>query len=134
MLGNIRVQKSASRNTNVRQYSCSKKCFEGHKDTMFFYVALLNHLAAVSGLANKLVCLFVACNIKQVQDLLLIVGSRYQLEGRFGSISLTMAFLFLFLVFMVGHGAGIDRGFRGSKGFSNRLFTSSGMGSSRISC
>ena len=36
MLGNIRVQKRASRDTNVRQYSCSKKCFEGHKDTMFF--------------------------------------------------------------------------------------------------
>ena len=30
-LGNICVRKSASRDTNVGQYSYSKKCFEGHK-------------------------------------------------------------------------------------------------------
>ena len=40
MLGNIRVQKSASRDTNVGQYSCSKKCFEGHEDLRFFDVGL----------------------------------------------------------------------------------------------
>ena len=27
--------KSASRDTNVGQYSCSKKCFEGHEDLRF---------------------------------------------------------------------------------------------------
>ena len=36
MLGNIRVQKSDSRGTNVGQYSCSKKCFEGHKYLAIF--------------------------------------------------------------------------------------------------
>ena len=35
-LGNIRVQKSASRDTNVGQYSCSKRCSEGHKYLVIF--------------------------------------------------------------------------------------------------
>ena len=42
-----------------------------------------------------------------------------------------MTFLFLLLL---GRGGGTGRGFRGSKGFSNRLFTSSEMGSSRMFC
>ena len=36
------------------QYSCSKKCFEGHEDLRFFDAALLG-LLAVWGLASKLV-------------------------------------------------------------------------------
>ena len=42
-----------------------------------------------------------------------------------------MAFLFLLLL---GRGGGTGRGFRGSKGFSNRVFTSSEMGSSSMLC
>ena len=31
MLGNIRVEKSASSDTKIEQYSCWKKCFERYK-------------------------------------------------------------------------------------------------------
>ena len=36
MLGNIRVEKSALSDTNVGQYSCSKKCFERREKWPFF--------------------------------------------------------------------------------------------------
>ena len=67
MLGNICVQKSASRDTNVGQYSCSKKCFEEHD---VFYVALLGLLAAVLGLASKLVLRAVLGSVDLLEGLM----------------------------------------------------------------